>query len=71
MFVRIHKLPKKFWKACCSFGELSPKARYYREQSLARYLKDENQRRLYEAITTMKPEIGRIENVRFIVSDNL
>lgn len=66
MWVRLHKLPKRFYKLCVDYEDLSPQAKYIKEQSLARYLQTDDGKYLTKVSKNLKPEIGRIDSVRFI-----
>ena len=66
MFTRTHTLPKSFWKHCTEIWELSPRARYIKNQSYLRYLRTTDGKYIDKFLDKMKPEIGIIDGIRFI-----
>lgn len=68
MWRRLHKLPKRFWRHCSDIYELNPRAKYIKKQSLARYDETEDGKYFAEVSRNLKPEIGRVEGVRFIIT---
>lgn len=67
MFIRLHKKPKRYWRALLN-GEQTPKSAYILGQSFSRYMKHEENRKLYDdkAKFFKEGELGSINNINFI-----
>jgi hypothetical protein len=66
MWIRLHKLPKLCRNVAAE--NFTAKQRYYYNRSFKRYSYTEDSIYLNRVIKSMKPEIGRVDRVRFIES---
>lgn len=67
MFKRLHRLPKKYWRALNN-DEQTTRSKYIRAKSIERYLGSNSNKELYDSLleSLADRQIGRIESVRFV-----
>jgi len=69
MWIRLHIVPKLCRNTDREF--FTPKQIYYFDRSFERYLKTDDGKYFATMGNNLIPEIGKIENVRFIISSNI